>query len=104
MWALTPPTQLGKGPGLAYLAVGWQSRVIERSLQQPHQEILHFACAVAHSQQPLLQRAQAGHILGRVKAQDLAVALEKLHDRQAVGEGAAGQDEARDAGEGWQGL
>ena len=102
--ALTPPARPGKGPGPAHLAVGRQPGVVERSLQQPHQQILHLARAVAHPQQPLLQRAQAGHVLGQVEAQDLAVALEKLHDRQAVGKGAAGQDEARDAGEGWQGL
>lgn len=88
----------------AHLAVGWHSRVVESSLQQPHQQILHLARAVAHPQQPLLQGTQAGHILGRVEAQDFAIALEELHHRQAVGEGSAGQDEAWDAGKGWQGL
>lgn len=87
-----------------YLAVGGQPGVVERSLQQPHQQVLHGAGAAAHPQQPLLQRAQAGHVPAGVESQHLAVALQELQHRQAVGEGAAGQHQAWDAREGGQRL
>lgn len=75
------PSEARKGP---HLAVGGQARVIERSFQESHQEVLHLAQAVALTQEPLLQDPQTRDIFGGVKAQHLAEAVQELHDGQAV--------------------
>lgn len=59
------PNPPGEGP---HLTVRGQAGIIERSLKEPNQQILHLTQAVALTEESLLQDPQAGYIFGRVKA------------------------------------
>lgn len=81
----------------SYLIIGRQAWVMQRSLHQLDEQVHDLVLALPHAQEPLLQGAEAGHVLGDLQAQHFPIAVQELHHLQAMGEGPARQHHSRDA-------
>ncbi len=61
------------------LVVWGQSRIVQSGVHQFNEQIQELALALLHAEEPFLQGAQAGNILGHLEPQNLSVTMQELN-------------------------